>query len=155
MENSYQGEPGRGKNCSHCSFQDFRSLTKRNQVSSVRIRFSHNQNQSPQKGPETAAARKLSKSVENIFDTFWTVFDVFCPAPKIRRKNVENVIDTFRQIFRWPLLRSAQTESDGNRQTLGSQRSNRDPDRALVSAALAHCACMRAPPSPLPHEALL
>ena len=29
------------KNCSHCSFQDCHSLTKRNQVSLVRIHFSH------------------------------------------------------------------------------------------------------------------
>ena len=28
-----QPEPGRGKNCSHCNFQDFRSLTKGNQIS--------------------------------------------------------------------------------------------------------------------------
>ena len=39
--NSYEGEPGRGKNCSHCSFQDFDSLTKGNQVSLVRIFFCH------------------------------------------------------------------------------------------------------------------
>ena len=31
----------RGKNCSHCSLQSFHSLTKANQVSLVRIRFSH------------------------------------------------------------------------------------------------------------------
>ena len=30
-----------GKNCSHCSFQDFQSLTKGNQVSLVRMHFSH------------------------------------------------------------------------------------------------------------------
>ena len=30
-----------GKNCSHCNFQDFHSLTKGNQVSLVRIHFSH------------------------------------------------------------------------------------------------------------------
>ena len=36
---------GRGKNCSPCSFQDSHSLTEGNQVSLVRIQFSHNQNQ--------------------------------------------------------------------------------------------------------------
>ena len=30
--NSYQGEAGLGKNCSHCNFQDFHSLSKKNQV---------------------------------------------------------------------------------------------------------------------------
>ena len=40
-ENAYKGEPGQGKNCSHCSFQDFHSLTKRNQVSLVRMQLSH------------------------------------------------------------------------------------------------------------------
>ena len=39
--NSYYGEPGQGKNCSRCSFQDFHSLTKGNQVSLGRIHFSH------------------------------------------------------------------------------------------------------------------
>ena len=34
--NSYWGEPGRGRNGSHCSFQAFHSLTKENQVSLVR-----------------------------------------------------------------------------------------------------------------------
>ena len=34
--NSYKGEPGRGKNCSHCNFQDFHSLSKENQVSLAR-----------------------------------------------------------------------------------------------------------------------
>ena len=35
-ENSFQGEPGRGKTCSHCNFQNFHSLSKENQVSLVR-----------------------------------------------------------------------------------------------------------------------
>ena len=39
--NSYKGEPGRGKNCSHCSFQDFHFLSKENQVSLVRTCFLH------------------------------------------------------------------------------------------------------------------
>ena len=43
--NPCEGEPGRGKSCSRCSFQNFRSLTKGSQVSLVRIHFSHNQNQ--------------------------------------------------------------------------------------------------------------
>ena len=38
--NSYKGEPGRARNCSHCNFQDFHSLTKGNHVSWVRIHFS-------------------------------------------------------------------------------------------------------------------
>ena len=39
--NSYEGEPGRGKNCPHSCFQDFHSHSKGNQVSLVRIHFSH------------------------------------------------------------------------------------------------------------------
>ena len=38
--NSYRGEPGRGRNFSHCRFQDFNSLSKGSQVSLVRIHFS-------------------------------------------------------------------------------------------------------------------
>ena len=34
--NSYRGEPGRCKKSSHCSFEDFHSLSKENQVSLVR-----------------------------------------------------------------------------------------------------------------------
>ena len=36
MEILTKEQPGRGKNCSHCSFQDFHSLCKENQVSLVR-----------------------------------------------------------------------------------------------------------------------
>ena len=44
----------------------------------------------PKRGRKTGATRKMSKSVENIFDTSWRFLTVFDVAP-----------------FRWPLLRSA------------------------------------------------
>ena len=43
-------EPGRGKNCSHCSFEDFHSLSKETQVSLVRTFLS-------EAGPESKISR--------------------------------------------------------------------------------------------------
>ena len=48
----------------------------------------------PQKGRKTGAARKLSKSVENIFDSFGRFLTVFGPARKLS-KSVEKLFDTF------------------------------------------------------------
>ena len=41
MEFLLRREPGRGKNCSHCNFQDFHSLSQGKKASLARIHFSH------------------------------------------------------------------------------------------------------------------
>ena len=96
------------KSCSHCSFQDFHTLTKGNHVSLVvRIHFSHNQNQSPPQGAGKLVTRE--KIVENILENFWRFLTFVDVAP-----------------FRWPLLRSA----DRIRWKIGRRwgwGSNRDP----------------------------
>ena len=56
----------------------------------------------PKSGRKTGAARKLSKSVENILDTFGRFFDFFCPARKLSQ-SIENTFDTFWRILTWPL----------------------------------------------------
>ena len=66
------------------------------------------------RGRKKGAARKLSKSVEKLFDTFWRFLTVFCPARKLL-KSVEKRFDTFWRFltffdvapFRRPLLQSA------------------------------------------------
>ena len=53
----------------------------------------------PQKGPENGAARKASKSVEKVFDTFLTIFDVFCPAQQLNCRKVSKNFLTFFDVF--------------------------------------------------------
>ena len=59
--NSYLGEPGHRKNCSHCSFQGFHSLTKGNQVSLVRNHFSHPE--SDGKSPDVGVGGRIRISI--------------------------------------------------------------------------------------------
>ena len=48
----------------------------------------------PKRGQKTGAARKFSKSVENIFDIFWFFLTCFTLRENCR-KSVENIFDTF------------------------------------------------------------
>ena len=78
MEILTKGEPGRGKICSHCSFQNFHFLTKGNQLSLVRMRFFSNP-ESP-KGPyHTQNAMTTEKVVKHYGNSFLLLV-VFCYA---------------------------------------------------------------------------
>ena len=69
----------------------------------------------PKRGRKMGAARKLSKSVENIFDTFWRFLMFFALREK-RRKEPKIFLTFFWRFltffdvapFRWPLLRSTE-----------------------------------------------
>ena len=56
----------------------------------------------PKRGRKNGAARKLSKSVEKLFDAFWRFLTFFCPARELS-KTVEKLFDTFWRFLTWPV----------------------------------------------------
>ena len=69
----------------------------------------------PQKGPENWCRAKIVEKCRKICWNFLTIFDAFCPARKVS-KSVENIFDTFWQFLTFfdvaPFLRSAENISD-------------------------------------------
>ena len=68
----------------------------------------------PQKGPENGCRAKIVEKCRKYLWHFLKIFDFFCPARKLS-KSVEKIFDTFWRFltffdvapFHWPLLRSA------------------------------------------------
>ena len=56
-------------------------------------------------GKKKGAARKLSKSVENLFDTFWRFLTFFALRENCRKvsKNFLTLFDDFWRFLTWPL----------------------------------------------------
>ena len=79
--------------CSHCNFQDFQSLTKGNQVSLVRIHFSHNQNQMENR--QTLGSGVKSGSQKDIIFSNYFRFDFGQTAhepPKFEWASVDQTV---------------------------------------------------------------